>query len=191
MRNTIIFLFLWSATILPAQIDWKSEEEFRFQNGDTVGIGVFRNSKPTKILMKKSVVLDATGKALLDNGNKVKIGFGNVKAAIAKIESAYRTSDDMMGLDVEAYIFSRGNEPIVTVLGEVRTPGHGRWADTMTLTDVIAAAGGFKSGADLKRVVIQRGDSSFTLDCRNPDTIKQFKIHSGDLILVALASMHP
>ena len=189
MRNAIILLFLWSAAILHAQVDWKPEENFRFQNGDSVGIGVFRNSKPTKILMKKVVTLDGTGKAQLENGKNVKIGFGNVKSAIANIEEGYRTGDDISGLDVEAYIFSHGNRAIVTLLGEVRTPGHGAWRDGMTLADVAEAAGGFKSGADLKRGVIQRGDSSLTVDCRDKAEVAKIQVTAGDLILVALAPL--
>lgn len=134
--------------------------------------------------MKKEVRLDESGQATLSNNKRAKLGFGNIKAAMAAIEEGYRTSEDFTGLDVEAQILGHNGTPIVTVLGEVGKPGHGPWKNGLTLADAIRSAGDFKKGAYKKRVLVQRAGILNTLDCRDDKVAAEFKLEAGDLVLI-------
>jgi SLBB domain len=185
-----MFILALAAAVSQGHAQWKSEVDFRFQNGDSVGIGVFRTGKKPEVLMKKTVTLDSSGRATLDNGKDVKIGFGNIKAAMASVEERYRTGNDLIGFDVEAFILSHEGRGIVTVLGEVGTPGHGPWKDGMSLEDVVKSAGGFKKDAFLKRVVVQRESEFIYLDCRPENVAKEFKLKAGDFVYVPIAPLN-
>lgn len=190
MRTALLLIVSVATAVSHAHAQWKSEADFRFQNGDSVGIGVYRTGKKAEVLMKKAVTLDGSGKGALDNGKKVKIGFGNIKSAMATIEEGFRTGDDLTGFNVEAIIFSHGARGLVTVLGEVGTPGHGPWKEGMTLEDAIKSAGGFKKDAFLKSVTVQRESEFIYVDCRKENAPREFKLHVGDFISVAISPMN-
>lgn len=188
MRSVLSLIL--ALLVSQAHAEWKSDADFRFQNGDQVGIGVYRVGKKAEILMKKIVSLDGSGRAKLENGKEVKIGFGNIKSAMASVEEGYRTDNDLIGLDVEAVIYAHRGRNIISILGEVATPGHGPWKEGITLEEAVKLAGGFKKGAYLKRIAIQRGTESLILDCRPPNVAKEFKLEAGDAIAVDLAPMN-
>ncbi len=190
MRTAFLFILALAMAVSQAHAQWKPEADFLFRNGDSVGIGVFRTGKKAEILMKKMVTLDGSGKATLENGKHVKIGFGNIKSAMAAVEEGYRTGNDLMGLDVEAIVYAHGGKGIVSVLGEVGKPGHGTWKADMTLEDAIKAAGGFKKDAFLKRVSVQRESETIYVDCREENAAKEFKLQTGDCIPVQIAPMN-
>jgi len=176
----------WTAT---ARAQWHGDNEFRFSRGASLLIAVWKGEREPKALMKETVRLDGSGHTKLANGKRIKVGFGNMQTALATIEEGYRTGDDVIGLGVTAQILARDDKPIITLLGEVKKPGHGAFKEGMTLADLIATAGGFTEGAYTKRVNVIRMGFSTLVDCRNLDNAKKTKMEKGDLVRVDLAPL--
>lgn len=176
----------WSAN---ARAQWHDDSEFRFGRGESLLIAVWKGERQPKALMNETVSLNGTGHTKLANARKIKVGFGNMQTALATIEEGYRTGDDVIGLGVTAQILARGGKPIITLLGEVKKPGHGAFKEGMTLADLVATAGGFTEGAYTKRVNVIRMGVSTLVDCRNMDNAKNTKMEKGDLVRVELAPL--
>ena len=144
----------------------------------------------TKLVTQMQVKLRyAPSETIMANARNIKVGFGNLQTALATIEEGYRTGDDVIGLGVTAQILARGGKPIITLLGEVKKPGHGAFKEGMTLADLVATAGGFTEGAYTKRVNVIRMGVSTLVDCRNMDNAKNTKMEKGDLVRVELAPL--
>jgi polysaccharide export outer membrane protein len=78
------------------------------------------------------------------------------------------------------------------VMGAVREPKVYSYAADMSLSDAIAAAGGYNSDANLQKVKVVRqlptGSHTYVLDIREPDQGVAFKLASGDHISISTKS---
>jgi len=72
----------------------------------------------------------------------------------------------------------------ISVLGEVKTPGSYKVDPTQTVADLLAAAGGFASDADLASVHTARQGTTIAKGFRPDATVAELQLNSGDELVV-------
>lgn len=76
----------------------------------------------------------------------------------------------------------------VNVLGEVRNPGLYHVDPTMSLTDVLAMAGGMNSDANRSKIELIRGDRSSSISLSTRSNLTATVLRSGDQLRVSQRS---
>ena len=139
----------------------KWDRDFKFGSSDRLEIQVFRikAGKPEQVV-EGTFKLTGSGYATISD-ERVKIGGLNMFSALASIESALRRGAYAIGLETKAQISKQNGKELIFVYGQVKRPGVVTVKDGATLSELIKAAGGETSSADLERVsVIYNGETS-------------------------------
>jgi len=157
--------------------------------GDTIRVTVFQNPDLTtevRISERGTIVFPLIGEIAL--GGQTPVGAGNRIAA--QLKQGNFMKDPQVNVSV-VQVRSRQ----VSVLGNVARPGRYALDDTnLTLTDILALAGGISpGGADTVTVVTNRNGSEKKLEINVPEMIAKgtmspnFEIQNGDTIYVQRA----
>jgi polysaccharide biosynthesis/export protein len=157
--------------------------------GDTIRVTVFQNPDLTtevRISERGTIVFPLIGEIAL--GGQTPVGAGNRIAA--QLKQGNFMKDPQVNVSV-VQVRSRQ----VSVLGHVARPGRYALDDTnLTLTDILALAGGISpGGADTVTVVTNRNGSEKKLEINVPEMIAKgtmspnFEIQNGDTIYVQRA----
>jgi polysaccharide export outer membrane protein len=157
--------------------------------GDTIRVTIFQNPDLTtevRISERGTIVFPLIGEIAL--GGQTPVGAGNRIAA--QLKQGNFMKDPQVNVSV-VQVRSRQ----VSVLGNVARPGRYALDDTnLTLTDILALAGGISpGGADTVTVVTNRNGSEKKLEINVPEMIAKgtmsanFEIQNGDTIFVQRA----
>ena len=138
--------------------------------------------------------VDGKGNVTLPIGGNVNVAGSTLAEAQQKIESAFRSSDILknphVSLDISQYA-----PTIVTVLGEVHSPGRLQLQAPHSLLDVISMVGGETelAGAEIQIQHDENGHSETSTYhyAQNSDgsTISHVMVRSGDTITVGRAGI--
>ena len=189
-RKAPRWLALLAAVALSAfaiQVDAVSRETLGA--GDTIRVTVFQNPDLTtevRISERGTIVFPLIGEIAL--GGQTPAGAGSRIAA--QLKQGNFIKDPQVSVSV---IQVRSRQ--VSVLGNVVRPGRYALDDTnLTLTDILALAGGISpGGADTVTVVTNRNNSEKKLEINVPEMIAKgdmsanFEIQNGDTIFVQRA----
>jgi len=157
--------------------------------GDTIRVTVFQNPDLTtevRISERGTIVFPLIGEIAL--GGQTPVGAGN------RIAAQLRQGNFMKDPQVNVSVVQVRSRQ-VSVLGNVARPGRYALDDTnLTLTDILALAGGISpGGADTVTVVTNRNGSEKKLEINVPEMIAKgtmspnFEIQNGDTIYVQRA----
>ncbi len=157
--------------------------------GDTIRVTIFQNPDLTtevRISERGTIVFPLIGEIAL--GGQTPVGAGNRIAA--QLKQGNFMKDPQVNVSV-VQVRSRQ----VSVLGNVARPGRYALDDTtLTLTDILALAGGISpGGADTVTVVTNRNGTEKKLEINVPEMIAKgtmsanFEIQNGDTIFVQRA----
>lgn len=189
-RNAPLWLGLLAAVALFAcaiQVDAASRETLGV--GDTIRITVFQNPDLTtevRISERGTIVFPLIGEIALSG--QTPAGAGN------RIATQLKQGNFMKDPQVTVTVVQVRSRQ-VSVLGNVVRPGRYALDDTnLTLTDILALAGGISpGGADTVTVVTNRNGASKKLEINVADMIAKgdmsgnFEIQNGDTIFVQRA----
>ncbi|TAN20696.1 MAG: capsule biosynthesis protein, partial [Chitinophagaceae bacterium] len=155
---------------------------FHPQNGDKYSVGSILDKYKNRVIIDGAVyrpgqyaltegltlsqlIKDASGlreDAFLPRGYIIRqnpdLTTSSVQFDVAKIMDGQATDIPLQKEDVvHIYsIFNLRDQYAVTIEGAVRTPGSYKYADSMTLEDLIMQAGGFAQGASAMRIDVSR-----------------------------------
>ena len=157
--------------------------------GDTIRVTVFQNPDLTtevRISERGTIVFPLNGEIAL--GGQTPVGAGN------RIAAQLRQGNFMKDPQVNVSVVQVRSRQ-VSVLGNVARPGRYALDDTnLTLTDILALAGGISPGGDdTVTVVTNRNGSEKKLEINVPEMIAKgtmspnFEIQNGDTIYVQRA----
>lgn len=189
-RNAPLWLGLLAAVALFAcaiQVDAASRETLG--TGDTIRVTVFQNPDLTtevRISERGTIVFPLIGEIALSG--QTPAGAGN------RIATQLKQGNFMKDPQVTVTVVQVRSRQ-VSVLGNVVRPGRYALDDTnLTLTDILALAGGISpGGADTVTVVTNRNGASKKLEINVADMIAKgdmsgnFEIQNGDTIFVQRA----
>ncbi|MES2850499.1 MAG: SLBB domain-containing protein [Bacteroidota bacterium] len=96
---------------------------------------------------------------LNDNNKPVQVSF-DVDSVMKDLAAIYLKKDDSVTL---YSIFDLENEVTVSIDGNIKKPGKYKWAENITLRDLILRAGGFNEMGDNRNIEIARRISSLKL----------------------------
>jgi protein involved in polysaccharide export with SLBB domain len=177
------------------------------QSGDSIVAGKISERYENILAIKGAVMRpgeyelteNLTLKALIEKAGGVKEDVYTKRGSISRLnpdrtpaQLAFDVDSVMKGLahvplhrsdSITIYsIFDLMNKNMVSVDGLVKKPGTYRWAENMTLRDVVLMAGGFTEGADMKNIEISRRIENIKLTQLNHVQTEIIMVDLGDTI---------
>jgi protein involved in polysaccharide export with SLBB domain len=176
---------------------------FQPQNGDKYSVGSILDKYKNRVIIDGAVyrpgqyaltdgltlsqlIKDASGlreDAFLPRGYIIRqnpdLTTSSIQFDVAKIMDGQATDIPLQKEDVvHVYsIFDLRDQYAVTIEGAVRTPGSYKYADSMTLEDLIMQAGGFAQGASAMRVEVSRRMINSNPHSRSAEIAKVFQVN--------------
>lgn len=154
---------------------------YKPQSSDSIVVGKLLNRFENKITLKGAIMRPGdyelssrlTLKALLEKAGGVKEDVYNKRGSISRLNESNKPVQVSFDVDsvlknlsviylkkndsVTVYsIFDLENEITISIDGNIKKPGKYRWAENITLRDLILRAGGFNEMGDNKNIEIAR-----------------------------------
>lgn len=151
---------------------WAADSAAAIRPGDVIRLSVWREPE-----FSGDFVVDETGVAVLPKIGPTRVGAASPAAVRARLVAAYGriVNHDVIGVTVLRRI---------QVLGAVRNPGLYPADPTMTLSDVIAQAGGITSTGNAGHLQLVRDGKRVSGDIAAHALIGNLPVRSGDQIYV-------
>ncbi len=168
----------------------------RFENKVEISGAVFRPGtfELTKGLTLSQLIKQADGlkeDAFMNRGYIIRLNADNTTSVVSfDVANVLKNSSADIALQREdmvqiSSIFDLREEYKVSIGGEVRAPGTFRYADNMTVKDLVQMAGGFKEGATPKRIEVSRRIKSADLSQKSAATAEVFTVNINSALGLA------
>jgi protein involved in polysaccharide export with SLBB domain len=169
-----------------AQTQRAIAEGLRLGPGDIVRLEVFpdRGTLPIERLQSNAPLeydVDSSGRVLLPVAGLIQVSGRDFAEVLLEVERAF--ADEFASATVRVIPLIR-----IAVLGEVRAPGLLPVDPTMTLSDVVAGAGGLTEMADQGDIRIVRGSETIVVTSADDVVESSTPLLSGDRIVVGRRS---
>ncbi len=158
--------------------------DYRLVVGDKLRVEVYKDAQ-----LSQSVQIRPDGKITLPLVGDV-VAAGQTPLALGTTIANFLKENQYIANPVVTVIVVETKPPIISVMGEVNSPGPQEMRGQLSIIEALAAAGGFKDFANTKNIIVQRATKTglqrikFNYNDAIKHEGKPFYLQPGDIVIV-------